>query len=60
MQLFGRVLIDTEILRQLLYGLAMVAIMLARPAGLWPSPRSEDRPEAAHPHEPSATGEVQA
>jgi branched-chain amino acid transport system permease protein len=42
--LFGQVLIDAEILRQLLYGLAMVLIMLNRPAGLWPSPKSEDRP----------------
>ncbi|RQO33624.1 ABC transporter ATP-binding protein [Herminiimonas sp. KBW02] len=42
--LFGEVLIDAEVLRQLLYGLAMVLIMLYRPAGLWPSPKSEDRP----------------
>jgi len=33
------------VLRQLLYGLAMVLIMLNRPAGLWPSPKSEDRPD---------------
>ncbi|MFC5547852.1 ABC transporter permease subunit [Massilia aerilata] len=45
--LFGKVLIEAEVLRQLLYGLAMVAIMLYRPAGLWPSPRKEDRPDAA-------------
>src|SRR5450830_333269 len=50
MSLFGRVWIDAEVLRQLLYGLAMVVIMLTRPAGLWPSPRHEDRPEADHPH----------
>jgi branched-chain amino acid transport system permease protein len=43
-QLFGRVIIEAEVLRQLLYGLAMVAIMLTRPAGLWPSPKHEDRP----------------
>ena len=42
--LFGEGLIDAEVLRQLLYGLAMVLIMLYRPAGLWPSPKSEDRP----------------
>jgi branched-chain amino acid transport system permease protein len=42
--IFGQVLIDAEILRQLLYGLAMVGIMLYRPAGLWPAPRLEDRP----------------
>jgi branched-chain amino acid transport system permease protein len=35
------------VLRQLLYGLAMVTIMLYRPAGLWPSPNIEDRPTAA-------------
>jgi branched-chain amino acid transport system permease protein len=44
--LFGKVLIDAEVLRQLLYGLAMVIIMLNRPAGLWPAPRYEDRPDA--------------
>ena len=43
--LFGQVLIEDEVLRQLLYGLAMVLIMLNRPAGLWPSPKHEDRIE---------------
>jgi len=42
--LFGQILIPSEILRQLLMGLAMILIMLYRPAGLWPSPRHEDRP----------------
>jgi branched-chain amino acid transport system permease protein len=41
--LFGTVLIEAEVLRQLLYGLAMVVIILYRPAGLWPSPKQEDR-----------------
>ena len=41
--LFGSVLMEAEVLRQLLYGLAMVVIMLTRPSGLWPSPRKEDR-----------------
>ena len=36
-----------EVLRQLLYGLALVLIMLVRPAGLWPSPNKEERPNAA-------------
>jgi branched-chain amino acid transport system permease protein len=36
--LFGRVLIDAEVLRLLLYGLATVGIMLYRPKGLWPAP----------------------
>ena len=37
-QLFGRVIVDAEVLRMLLYGLAMVFIMLYRPKGLWPAP----------------------
>ncbi|MFZ6814245.1 ABC transporter permease subunit [Undibacterium sp. Rencai35W] len=41
--LFGKILIEAEVLRQLLYGLAMVLIMLNRPAGLWPAPKHEDR-----------------
>jgi branched-chain amino acid transport system permease protein len=45
--IFGKVVIEAEVLRQLLYGLAMVLIMLNRPAGLWPSPNKEDRPVAA-------------
>jgi branched-chain amino acid transport system permease protein len=35
--LFGRVFIDAEIIRLLVFGIALVAIMLYRPAGLWPS-----------------------
>jgi len=35
--LFGRVWIDAETIRLLVFGLALVAIMLLRPAGLWPS-----------------------
>jgi branched-chain amino acid transport system permease protein len=42
--LFGRVLIDAEVLRMLLYGLATVGIMLYRPRGLWPSPDPGWRP----------------
>ncbi|MDR6586256.1 ABC transporter ATP-binding protein [Herbaspirillum sp. BH-1] len=59
MAIFGRVWIDAEVLRQLLYGLAMVIIMLTRPAGLWPSPRHEDRPEVDHT-KVGTTGEVKA
>jgi branched-chain amino acid transport system permease protein len=54
--IFGKVLVDAEILRQLLYGLAMVAIMLIRPAGLWPAPRHEDRPDADVDKPAPATG----
>ncbi len=35
--LFGRMLIDPEVIRMLLFGLAMVLMMLFRPAGLLPS-----------------------
>lgn len=35
--LFGQVWIDPEIIRQLFYGLALVLVMLYRPAGLWPA-----------------------
>jgi len=37
-QLFGRVIIDAEVLRMMLYGLAMVLVMLYRPKGIWPAP----------------------
>ncbi|MFZ6677845.1 ABC transporter permease subunit [Undibacterium sp. Tian12W] len=42
-QLFGHMLIEPEVLRQLLLGLTMVIVMLKRPAGLWPAPRHEDK-----------------
>jgi branched-chain amino acid transport system permease protein len=44
-KLFGQVYVDAEVLRQLLVGMAMVAVMLYRPTGLWPAPRKEDRPQ---------------
>jgi branched-chain amino acid transport system permease protein len=34
---FGRALIDPEVIRMLLFGLAMVVMMLFRPAGILPS-----------------------
>ncbi len=34
---FGRLLIEPEVIRMLLFGLALVLMMLYRPAGLWPS-----------------------
>ncbi len=47
--LFGKVLLDPEALRMLLFGLALIAVMLYRPAGLWPSGtrRRELRGDAA-------------
>ncbi|CAG2129330.1 hypothetical protein LMG31506_00627 [Cupriavidus yeoncheonensis] len=44
--ILGKVVVDAEVLRQLLFGLALVGVMLYRPAGIWPSPRKEDRPVA--------------
>jgi branched-chain amino acid transport system permease protein len=35
--LFGRMLVDPEVIRMLLFGLALVLVMLFRPAGLLPS-----------------------
>jgi branched-chain amino acid transport system permease protein len=35
--LFGRLLVDPEVIRMLIFGLALVLIMLFRPAGLLPS-----------------------
>lgn len=35
--LFGKTLVDPESLRMLLFGLALIVVMLVRPSGLWPS-----------------------
>ncbi|MEA3156442.1 MAG: branched-chain amino acid transport system permease protein [Betaproteobacteria bacterium] len=51
--LFGAVYIDPSDLRMLLFGLALVLMMLFRPAGLWPS--SIRRRELAATREPSGT-----
>jgi branched-chain amino acid transport system permease protein len=50
---FGAVYIDPSDLRMLLFGLALVLMMLFRPAGLWPS--SIRRRELAATREPSGT-----
>ncbi|MBY0577668.1 MAG: ABC transporter ATP-binding protein [Burkholderiales bacterium] len=36
--LFGKVYADPSSLRMLIFGLALILVMLLRPAGLWPSP----------------------
>ena len=36
-ELFGRIVLDPEVVRMLLFGLALVLVMLFRPAGIWPS-----------------------
>jgi branched-chain amino acid transport system permease protein len=38
MALFGKMLIDPESLRMLVFGLALVLVMRFKPAGIWPSP----------------------
>jgi branched-chain amino acid transport system permease protein len=58
--IFGRIIIEAEVLRQLLYGLAMVLIMLNRPSGLWPAPKSEDRPDADIDKPEPASGVIPA
>ncbi len=35
---FNHVYVDTGILRQLIYSMAMILVMLIRPKGLWPAP----------------------
>jgi branched-chain amino acid transport system permease protein len=39
MALFGKLLVDPEVLRMLVFGLALVLTMRFRPAGLWPETR---------------------
>lgn len=48
--LFGQVLIDPEIIRQLFYGLALILVMLYRPAGLWPLAMPGGTPHDAAAH----------
>ena len=36
-QLFGRMIIDPEVIRMLIFGFALVLVMILRPGGLWPS-----------------------
>jgi len=54
--LFGTEVVPPEALRMLLFGLAMVGIMLYRPTGLWPAPRHGIRPAGAATAASAATG----
>ena len=36
-RLFGRILIEPEVIRMLIFGFALVLVMILRPGGLWPS-----------------------
>ncbi len=49
-QLFGRMLIEPEVIRMLIFGLALVLMMILRPGGLWPS--AVRRRELANRNEP--------
>jgi len=55
-QLFGRIIIDAEVLRMMLYGLAMVVIMLYRPKGLWPAPEHGVNPSTRDGAKAGASG----
>jgi branched-chain amino acid transport system permease protein len=55
MMLFGKVVVESEVLRMMLYGLAMVLIMLYRPKGLWPAPE-----HGINPSERAGAGKAQA
>jgi branched-chain amino acid transport system permease protein len=44
--LFGKVIVEAEVLRMMLYGLAMVFIMLYRPKGIWPAPEHGVNPSS--------------
>jgi predicted ABC-type transport system involved in lysophospholipase L1 biosynthesis ATPase subunit len=48
--LFGKVIVEAEVLRMMLYGLAMVVIMLYRPKGLWPAPEHGVNPSSRGRH----------
>ncbi len=45
MGIFGQEYISPEVLRLLIYGLAMVLIMLYRPKGIWPAPEHGIKPQ---------------
>ncbi len=51
--IFGAVLIDPEAIRMMLFGIAMVVVMLVRPAGLWPAPLRQRALNAAQEGEAS-------
>lgn len=48
-ELFGQMVVDPENLRMLLFGLAMILVMIFRPAGIWPSQRRRRELTEAEP-----------
>jgi branched-chain amino acid transport system permease protein len=55
-ELIGRVAVDPADLRMLLFGVALVVMMLFRPQGLWPSPL---RARELHPDNPDEVRQEQ-
>lgn len=53
--LFGKVVIPPESLRMLLFGLALILVMLYRPAGVWPSAIRKREFAAAKAREPETS-----
>ena len=49
MAVFGKMLLDPESLRMLVFGLALVLVMRFKPAGLWPSPERKRELTEAKP-----------
>ncbi len=47
--LFGYVVVDPSDLRMLIFGLALILMMIYRPAGLWPSPQRARELSASEP-----------
>jgi branched-chain amino acid transport system permease protein len=47
MAIFGKMWIDPEVLRMLIFGLALVLTMRFRPAGIWPESRHRREMTAA-------------
>ncbi len=54
--IFGTEIVAPEALRMLLFGLAMVVIMLYRPSGLWPAPKHGINPAGAQKASATAAG----
>jgi len=56
--LFGHALLDPEILRMLVYALALIFMMLLRPAGLMPAHSRYSRPELVLGKDPMDAGDA--
>ena len=41
--LFGKIILEAEVARQLFFALALLLVMLFKSEGLWPVPKQEER-----------------